>query len=172
MRVFLTGFMGAGKSYVGRRLAERLGYPFLDLDKLVEEQARASITDLFARIGESSFRDLESTLLRELDNLPMFVLATGGGTPCSHGNMGWMNAHGTTVFLDVHPDILARRLGPERAHRPLLHGHADLGSIIRQRLGDRRACYEAAKVRVVYDDPRQDAVRLVENQLHLLQANS
>ncbi len=165
MRVFLTGFMGSGKSYVGLRLAGRLGLPFLDLDQLVVEQTKTSIADLFDRIGESSFRAVESGLLRELDNLPMFVLATGGGTPCYHGNMDWMNKHGTSVFLDVHADILEQRLRSERDSRPLLQGKDGLDTIIARKLSDRRPCYERAKIQVVYDDPKQDLVRLVENAL-------
>ncbi|WP_116124270.1 shikimate kinase [Lewinella sp. IMCC34183] len=171
MRLFLTGFMGSGKSYVGRRLADRLGLPFLDLDDLVEEQTKTTIAELFARVGESSFRDLESTMLRELDNLPMFVLATGGGTPCFHDNMQWMNGQGTTVFLDTHPEIIGARLADERDKRPLLHGPEDLPTLIRRRLEDRRECYASAKIHVVHDNPEDDVVRLVESRLNAHRPN-
>ena len=167
MRIFLTGFMGSGKTHVGRKLAARLGLPFIDLDSAVEERVGLSIRDFFARDGEPAFRQLESALLRKVSALPMFVLATGGGAPCHDDNMGYMNAQGVTVFLDPEITILARRLAAEREQRPLLHGSEDLISLIEGKLKDRRDCYEKALIHVRQTHPNQDMVRLIANLLPL-----
>ncbi|NJB85487.1 shikimate kinase [Lewinella marina] len=166
MRVFLTGFMGSGKSYVGSRLARRLGLPFVDLDQFIEQRTRLSIAELFAEVGEDSFRDLETMMLREFDTLPMFVLATGGGTPCWHDNMNWMNAHGRTVFLDPSPAIIVNRLSQERDKRPLLHGGEDLATLVDRKLTERRECYERAHIHLLQDNPNQDIPRLLEKRLN------
>lgn len=171
MRVFLTGFMGSGKSHVGTRLAQRLGLPFIDLDHYIEQRAQMSIAELFAEVGEASFRDVETSMLREFDHLPMFVLATGGGTPCYHDNMDWMNARGRTVFLDPDPDILIRRLSRERAKRPLLHGHTDLAQLIESKMAVRRPFYEQAQIHLVQNNPKQDIPRLLEKQLAAFPSN-
>ena len=165
MRIFLTGFMGSGKTHVGRRLAARLGLPFIDLDAAVEQRAGRSVREIFAQSGEPEFRQLESQLLREVALLPMFVLATGGGTPCHDDNMRWMSSRGITVFLDVDVSILARRLANERVQRPLLHGGEDLAALITAKLDERRNCYETALIRVRQTHPNQDMVRLIADRL-------
>ncbi|PPK86633.1 shikimate kinase [Neolewinella xylanilytica] len=162
MRVFLTGFMGSGKSFSGLRLAAKMGLPFIDLDDLLEQRAGMPITRLFANHGEAHFRQLEAQLLRGFDTLPMFVVATGGGTPCFHDNMEWMNQHGLTVFIDPTVDIIARRLSKERDKRPLLHGGDDLVSLIETKLQSRRSCYEKATYHVRQTNPKQDMVRLID----------
>ncbi|THH41362.1 shikimate kinase [Neolewinella litorea] len=171
MRIFLTGFMGSGKSYVGSRLSRRLGLPFIDLDQYIEQRAGMSIAELFAQIGEASFRDLETSMLREFLALPMFVLATGGGTPCCHDNMKWMNTHGRTVFLDPDPAILIRRLTNERAKRPLLHGTDDLAELIDRKMTQRRKIYEQAHIHVVQHNPKQDIPRLLEKRITAYPSN-
>lgn len=165
MRIFLTGFMGSGKTHVGRRLAARLGLPFIDLDHAVEERAGVTIREFFAHEGEPAFRRMESTVLRQFTQLPMFVLATGGGAPCHDENMEWMRAHGITVFLDPAVDILTRRLASEREHRPLLHGPEELTSLIERKLSDRRSCYEKARIHVRQTNPDEDVVRLIADLL-------
>lgn len=168
MRIYLTGFMGSGKSFVGRRLAADRGLPFLDLDTFIEERAGLSITEVFAARGEAAFRSMESSALRQVSQLPMFVLATGGGTPCHDDNMAFMGSHGLTVFIDPVNDILVRRLRGERAHRPLLQGTEDLARLVDTKLASRRACYEKARFHVRQTNPKQDVVRLIANQLQLL----
>ena len=170
MRIFLTGFMGSGKSFVGRRLAKREGLPFVDLDDCLEQQAGMPITQIFAERGEEHFRTLESRLLRCFSDLPMFVMATGGGAPCFHGNMDWMNAAGLTVFIDPTVDILTRRLRAERDKRPLLHGDKDLEKLISDKLASRRAWYEKAAFHVRQTNPKQDVTRLISAHLLNLDA--
>ena len=122
MRLFLIGFMGSGKSYVGSRLAEGLDMDFIDLDALIVEKAEKSIPEIFAEEGEMAFRTLERDCLRSLGSCDEVVVACGGGTPCFFDNMDWMNAQGMTIFLQTSVDLLAKRLLSEVAQRPLLAG--------------------------------------------------
>lgn len=147
--IFLLGFMGSGKSYLGERLAVRLGCPFVDLDRLIEAGEGKIIAEIFAELGEAAFRDLERHYLHTLENQAPAVVATGGGTPCFFDNMDWMNAHGTTVFLETPVETLFERLRHERAARPLLAGlsEAELCLFIEKKLGEREVWYRRARVR-------------------------
>lgn len=144
--IYLVGFMGAGKSFVGELLAERLYCPFHDLDKDVERLAQASIREIFAQRGEAWFRLLERRALQDTVFRTPGIIATGGGTPCFFDNMAWMNRAGTTVFLDVPTPILAQRLWQGRAKRPLISALSPegLADFIEKRLGARRSYYQQA----------------------------
>jgi shikimate kinase len=125
MRIFLTGYMGSGKSTLGKRLANKLGITFIDLDEYFEQKFRTSITLFFERFGEDSFRKLEHEVLKEvIDKHIDVVISTGGGTPCSFNNLELMNEHGVTVYLKLPPAVLASRLSnsPFRYRRPKLKG--------------------------------------------------
>lgn len=148
MRIFITGFMGSGKSFTGLQLAKKIGRPFVDLDQWIEDLCGRSIKDIFAQQGEEGFRKMEAEALRSFDQLPYFVMATGGGTPCFHGNMDWMNDHGMTIFLDPPVGLIAERLSSGRDHRPLLQDQRDLPAFIEQKMVDRRPHYERAHVHV------------------------
>ena len=164
-RIFLIGFMGAGKSQCGRQLAELLGFPFIDLDEVIEQREGSSISDIFARRGEGYFRQLERTVLESLLPLPSFVMATGGGTPCFDDTIVRLNAAGTTVFLDVPVADLVERLRHASAHRPLLAEREDLHGSIEQRLTERRSCYECAHLHLQLDNQTTDAARLIYHRL-------
>ena len=128
MIVTLVGQMGAGKSTVGRLLAERwtdLGFAFVDLDEIIEASAGARIADLFATYGEAEFRAREASALHAVLARERVVLATGGGAPCQPGAMDRLLAAGPVVWLDVAPELLAERLaGADAGGRPLLAGLA------------------------------------------------
>ncbi|MEM1043562.1 MAG: shikimate kinase [Bacteroidota bacterium] len=109
-RVFLTGFMGSGKSTSGPLLADRLGYRFLDLDDEVERAAGVSISDLFARRGEPVFRALETAVLCEAATQEHVVVATGGGALATEANLLTAETSGTIVYLKLSPEALAQRL--------------------------------------------------------------
>ncbi|OAV44748.1 shikimate kinase [Lewinella sp. 4G2] len=147
--VFLTGFMGSGKTHTGRLLAEALSVPFVDLDDLIESVTTKSISTLFADYGEANFRLLESRILRSILGNP--VVATGGGAPCYFEGMQYMNSVGTTVFLDPSEDILFDRLVAERAHRPLLQEDRALRELINGEMTVRRSTYEQAVLTLSYD---------------------
>ncbi|AEN74386.1 Shikimate kinase [Rhodothermus marinus SG0.5JP17-172] len=136
-RIYLTGFMGCGKSTIGPLLARRLGYTFLDLDALIERQAGRSIPEIFAEGGEAAFRALEREALRRTVALDACVIATGGGALVSDDNLAWALRNGRVVYLQVSADELARRLAPEATHRPLLqdrHHRPLQGAALRRRI--------------------------------------
>jgi len=149
VRIFLIGYMGAGKTTLGKALARELGISFIDLDWHIEERYHKSIRELFAERGEASFRELERTMLHEVAEFENVIISTGGGTPCFFDNMEYMNRYGQTVFLDVHPDILFRRLRTGTRQRPILQGKTDeeLRIFIVEALEKRIPYYEKANCR-------------------------
>ena len=161
IRIFLTGYMGAGKTTLGKAFARELNVPFIDLDWYIEERFHKSIRELFAERGEASFRELERSMLHEVSEFEDVIVSTGGGTPCFFDNMDYMNRHGQTVFLDVHPDILFNRLRVATRQRPILQGKTDeeLRSFIVEALDKRAPFYSQARYR--FDAGRLESRRLI-----------
>ncbi|MCS6822541.1 MAG: shikimate kinase [Microscillaceae bacterium] len=118
MRIFLVGMPAVGKSTFGRKLAQRLNYQFLDLDKWIEQETQLSINLLFQKYGESVFRKTEKEMLRNTIDFDNIVIATGGGTPCFFDNMRWIKQNGISIFLDTSLPLLAERI-IRNPHRPL-----------------------------------------------------
>jgi shikimate kinase len=118
--IFVVGYMGSGKSTFGKRLANHLGYGFIDLDHLFEETYRIDIAGFFSKYGETVFRKMEHELLEKNLNHREMVVSCGGGTPCFFDNMQIMNKNGVTVYLQLTPAALAQRLAQARKKRPLL----------------------------------------------------
>ena len=116
IRIFLTGYMGAGKTTLGKALARELHIPFIDLDWYIEERFHKTVGELFSERGEASFRELEKNMLHEVGEFEDVVISTGGGAPCFFDNMEYMNRVGTTVFLDVDPKVLFSRLRVAKQH--------------------------------------------------------
>ena len=141
--IFFIGFMGCGKTTWSRKLAAHLGYDFIDLDHLLEEQAGMTIAEYFATHGEDSFRILESEVLRQTPYTQNTVVSTGGGLPCFFDNMGWMKAHGKTVYIKLSPKTLVDRLDRSKNKRPLLREKQgeELLAFITERLAEREAFY-------------------------------
>ncbi len=148
-RIFLIGYMGAGKTTLGKALARALGVPFIDLDWYIEERFHKSIPQLFAERGEDGFRTVERNMLHEAGEFEDVVISTGGGTPCFFDNMEYMNAQGATVFLDVPVDVLFRRLQGATRQRPILQGKTDeeLRTFIAEALAGRMPHYARAQYR-------------------------
>lgn len=117
--------MGAGKTTLGKAFAREMNVPFIDLDWYIEERFHKTIRELFTERGEASFRELERNMLHEVGEFEDVIISTGGGTPCFFDNMDFMNSRGQTVFLDVDPDILFRRLRVATHQRPILQGKTD-----------------------------------------------
>ena len=135
MRVYLTGFMGSGKTTAGRRLAERLGMPFVDLDQEVERRAEMTVREIFERQGEPSFRRLEAEALRALLAEPDLVVATGGGTMAFEANARLIQASGLSVWLNPSfATIVARIGGRGKADRPLFKDEVEALALYRERL--------------------------------------
>ena len=154
-RIYLTGFMGSGKSTVGPLLAERLGYAFIDLDALVEASAGIPIRQIFAEQGEHEFRRLESLMLRSASRTARVVIALGGGAITSENNLYFVVTNGTLVYLSVEPAILARRLQAINDTRPLLLSadgqslsESDLTRRVEALVEERRDFYNRAHVAV------------------------
>lgn len=148
-RVFLIGYMGSGKTTLGKAYSVATGLQFVDLDWYIEERMHKSISDLFAERGEEGFRLLEQKMLHETGEFENVLIACGGGTPCFFDNMDYMNHTGETVFLDVCPEVLFRRLKIAKAKRPLLANKTDeeLMQVITSALEKRLPYYSKAKWR-------------------------
>lgn len=146
-RIFLIGYMGAGKTTLGKAFARALGLTFVDLDWYIEERFHKSIRQLFAERGEEGFRELEKRMLHEAGDFEDVVISVGGGTPCFFDNMEYMNEAGETVFLDVNLQVLFRRLKVAKQQRPLLDGKTDeeLMAFIQEALQKRLPFYTKAK---------------------------
>ena len=110
--------MGAGKTTLGKAFSRELGLTFIDLDWYIEERFHKTVGELFTERGETGFRELERNMLHEVAEFENVVISTGGGAPCFFDNMEFMNRVGKTVFLDVHPDVLFRRLRIAKQHVP------------------------------------------------------
>ena len=168
IRIFLTGYMGAGKTTLGKAFARELHVPFIDLDWYIEERFHKSIPELFRERGEDGFRELERSMLHEVGEFEDVVISTGGGTPCFFDNMDYMNRQGQTVLLDVHPDILFRRLRVATQQRPILQGKTDdeLRSFIVKALGEREPHYSKARYRL--DGGRLESRRQIAESVQQL----
>jgi shikimate kinase len=147
-KIFLTGFMGCGKSSFGRRLAIQLERDFVDTDREIERIAGASIAEIFATRGEEWFRELERQVIDELDALGNnTVVALGGGTPCQEGVMEQLREMGTTLYLKMSPERLVGRMGQKgRDKRPKIRGMNDeqLLAYINKVLPEREIFYNKA----------------------------
>lgn len=147
MIVYLTGYMGSGKSRYGKAAAGILGFDFLDLDSLIQEQAGMSIPDIFSLHGEEHFRRIEQELLTSLLPDADTIISTGGGTACSHENITFMNSHGYTIYIRLHPKSLGSRLKSMAASRPMLSPHlSDLESFVERHLAERESFYLKSKL--------------------------
>lgn len=146
--IFLIGFMGSGKTTLGRKLASRVGYAFMDLDHILEAREGMTIAEYFSKFGEDAFRKLESEVLKQTKYPENAVVSTGGGLPCFFDNLQWMNAHGKTIYIKLAPKILADRLKNERIERPVLNGKqgGELIAFIEQKLAEREKFYNQAAI--------------------------
>jgi shikimate kinase len=133
-RVYLTGFMGCGKTTLGRALAERRGVPFVDLDDAFESLSGRTVRETFETHGEPWFRAREAELLRGTADLAGAVVALGGGTFVLPENAAFVKRHGVSVFLDVPFDVIARRLGDKALDRPLFRSIEEARGLYEARL--------------------------------------
>lgn len=119
MKIYLVGFMGAGKTTVGRELASRVGAPFFDLDELIEAAEGMTIKEMFATQGEPYFRKRERDILRSTRHLASAVIATGGGTYTFEENIQFIRAEGLSVYLSAPYALLRSRIGSKASERPM-----------------------------------------------------
>ena len=147
VRVILIGYMGAGKTTVGKALAANLGLTFYDLDWYITMRYHRSVPEIFAERGEEGFRDLERRMLHEVAEFENVVVSCGGGTPCFFDNMEYMNSLADTVYLKADPEVLAQHLKMGKGKRPLIEGKSpeELETYIQESLQAREPYYSQAK---------------------------
>ena len=137
--IILIGFMGTGKTAVGRRLAARLGYRYLDTDMIIEGQAGCTIAGIFEKHGEAYFRELERSVIQEVVRSEGCVISTGGGAVVDPENLALLKKNGLVVCLTSSPEKIMERTGRKRGERPLLSGKEPIEEI--KRLLELRAPY-------------------------------
>lgn len=169
IRIFLTGYMGAGKTTLGKALAQKLHVSFIDLDWYIEERFHQSVGELFKERGEAGFRELEKNMLHEVADFEDVVISTGGGAPCFFDNMDFMNRMGQTVFLNAHPDVLFNRLRIAKQQRPILQGKEDdeLRAFIVEALEKRAHFYNQAQY--IFSGDKLESHHQIEESVEQLQ---
>lgn len=156
LNLYLVGMMGAGKSAVGRPLAEALGYRFLDADQAIEQVAGCTIPELFAAEGESGFRQVETQVLSGIASWHSLVVATGGGVVLRPENWGVMH-QGAVIWLDAPEPLLLERLGADPTPRPLMQA-ADPAARLAELLAQRRPLYAQADLHIEQSGEPPEAV--------------
>jgi len=146
MRIYLIGFMGSGKSFAGKQLAQLMDYTFVDLDDYIEDQECTSISDIFANRGEQAFRNLETHYLQSFSTSENIIIATGGGTPCNPDNIATIKASGKSIYMHASAELLYSRLKTQKENRPLIADKSgdQLLDFIAQKLNDRTEFDEQA----------------------------
>lgn len=146
--VILTGFMGTGKTSLGKLLATKLGRPFVDIDKKIEDEAHMSIPKIFERYGEAHFRELEKIAVKELCTRRGLVIATGGGTIKDEENLQLLKSSGVMICLTTEPEEILNRTA-RRGERPVLDGGGNERlETIKRLLAERQKFYDRADYQV------------------------
>lgn len=146
-RIILIGYMGAGKTTVGRALSKELGIPFYDLDWYIENRRRKTVSEIFSEQGEEGFRKIEHNMLHEVAEFEDVIISCGGGTPCFYDNIDYMNQQGQVVYLKATPEVLYQHLIMGKGDRPLLKGKSkeELMTFITEQLKQRETFYSKAQ---------------------------
>ena len=147
-RIYLIGYMGVGKTTVGKKLAKLLNIGFIDLDKFIESKYHKTVPALFTERGEKEFRLIEQKSLAEVSEIENVVISTGGGSPCFFDNMRLMNQTGITVYIQATPQELAARLNASKNVRPIVAGKSmeELIPFIATHLSEREKFYNQANI--------------------------
>ena len=165
--------MGAGKTTLGKVLAQKMGLTFYDLDEYIEDRFHRTIPQIFAESGESGFRDLERRMLHEVAEFEDVIISCGGGTPCFFDNMDYMNTCGETVFLNASPEALKAHLLMGKTQRPLIQGKSpeELLDFIKDSLQKRLPYYKKAKPTLSIDviNTNEDITHYVNQIIEITQ---
>lgn len=162
--IILCGFMGCGKSTIGRKLAARTGMAFVDMDRYIEEKQGMTVSEIFERYGEERFRELETEACRELAETSGTIIAAGGGTLTFQRNIDILKSTGRIILVEVSYENLCERLKYDKK-RPLLQVE-DRNAVIRELLDKRLPVYRAAAS--VYVDGNFSSSRVAENIMRIL----
>lgn len=146
-RIIIVGYMGSGKTTVGKALSKDMGIPFYDLDWYIESRMRKTVAQIFAERGEEGFRKIEYNMLHEVAEFEDVIISCGGGTPCFFDNMDYMNGQGETVYLKASPEVLYGHLKMGKTERPLLKNKTpeEMQVFIAEQLEKREPYYSKAK---------------------------
>ena len=146
-RIFIIGYMGAGKTTVGKALAKELNIEFYDPDWYIEARMRKTVKQIFDEQGEEGFRRIEKNMLHEVGEFENVIVSCGGGTPCFFDNMEFMNQQGETVYLKATPEVLYGHLKMGKTVRPLLLNKTqeEVQVFIKEQLQKRESFYKKAK---------------------------
>ena len=146
-RIIIIGYMGAGKTTVGKTLAQELNLPFYDLDWYIESRMRKTVKEIFDERGEEGFRLIEHNLLHEVAEFEDVIISCGGGVPCFYDNMDYMNQKGDTVYLKATPEVLYGHLKMGKSVRPLLQNKTseEVEEFIKEQLQVREPFYSKVK---------------------------
>ena len=146
-RIILVGYMGSGKTTVGKALSKETGMMIYDLDWYIESRMRKSVSQIFAERGEEGFRKIEYNMLHEVAEFEDVIISCGGGTPCFFDNMDYLNQQGDVVYLKATPETLYKHLLMAKIERPLLKGKSseELIAYITEHLKERSPFYEKAR---------------------------
>lgn len=149
MKIYIVGYMYCGKSSIGKRLARRLGYDFMDLDAEFERRFKLSIPDFFERYDETAFRKLEHDVLLSTKDVDNCVISTGGGTPCHHNNMNFIKENGISVYLEADTDLILSRRANSKKRRPVLEAMPanEVKTFVDEQLAARKPFYSMADIR-------------------------
>jgi shikimate kinase len=144
--IILLGFMGVGKTSIGKKLSKQLNWKFIDTDKLIEKKNGLSILEIFKQFGEDFFREQEKEILNEIASLENVVVSVGGGLPCFFDNMDRLNNIGTTVYLKLEPEFIVQRLLESKIKRPLTENliETQLNDFVKVKLTERERYYSLA----------------------------
>ena len=147
LRIIIIGYMGAGKTTVGKALSRELGIPFYDLDWYIESRMRKTVPQIFAQKGEEGFRIIEHNMLHEVAEFEDVIISCGGGTPCFFDNMEYLNSQGETIYLKATPEVLHKHLRMGKTIRPLLLDKSpeEMLLFIREQLQHREPFYLKAR---------------------------
>jgi shikimate kinase len=154
-RIYLIGFMGSGKSTVGKRLALKLKYAFMDMDRVIEKEAGMSVGMIFDEKGEDEFRRMEHELILRISKMKKVVVSTGGGVPCFFNNIDIINSNGISIYLKMTSEDLLKRLKGSKYERPLIRdlSNDEMEDYIRKKLREREPYYLKSKYVVDGKDP-------------------
>lgn len=172
MRLYLTGYMGSGKSTLGRKLAKRTELPFLDTDKMVEDMEGATVADIITFAGEEYFRKAERKALEQTEGYADAIISTGGGLPVWGDNQEWMAERGVSVYLKRSPEQILSRLSPHgRYKRPKLRGLSDeeVLKVMHEGIAEREPIY--AKANIVFDCSEVSDDEIVDRLAELISKN-
>lgn len=162
MKYFLVGFMGSGKSTIGKLLSERLNIKHFDLDDVIQKQENKSISEIFAIKGEDYFRILEKKYLNQLMIKDQFIISTGGGTPIHNNMIDLMQKNGRCIYLKCSSEILFNRLKKNKNKRPLISNLSEenLKIFIEKTLSERKMFYEKSE-HIFYNNTEKEKIEII-----------